>query len=321
MKSSEFVDEGVWDKVKSAGQWLGKQALHQIDKKGWRGGAAQQAAYITQHEKEQGAMQQAQDKQKLQNWLKQLPIQITKAMQAGEVTLTESDFNDYKHFNNLLEGKINQNLTEAMNLASFLKNYLEKISQSKGVQITPDMESNLANHINTFVSNFTVPAAGVAPEKVKLTPKAIEAATSMWNTLGTATLTQQPSLGSTFGAPKTKVTVDVQGTDYTYDNVSGKWSDGTNVVSNPTDIQLLNKLAYDQAKAAPQSSPEPTGDVPADAASGKTWKPTGARNNYTFNATDKKWRIGTSDPSNPKIITDPAVINALNKAYAEQGAL
>jgi hypothetical protein len=318
MKSNEFIDEGLWDTVKSGAKKLGGMAKHEFAKKGWLGGAAQQSAYITQHEKEQGAMQQAQEKQKLANWLKMLPVQITKAMQAGEVTLTESEFN-YEKFNQLIEGKINQNLSEAMNLAAFLKNYLEKISQSKGVQITPDMETNLANHINTFVSNFADPGADIAPEKVKLSPEAIKAATSMWNALSTATLTQKPSLGSTFGAPKTNMTVDVQGTDYTYDIATKQWSDGTNVINNPTDIQMLNKLAYDQAKTAPKSYPEPTGPVPADAASGKTWKPTGARNNYTFDPTDKKWRLGTL--SSTKIITDPAVINALNKAYAEQGAL
>ena len=56
-----------------------------------------------------------------------------------------------------------------------------------------------------------------------------------------------------YGAPKTDTTIDINGTDYHYDTVGKSWTDEAGaVIDKPTDIQILNKVAYE--KANPQSA-------------------------------------------------------------------
>lgn len=267
MKPNEIIDEGIWDTVKRG-----------FAKKGWMGKTAQSAAYLSQAEEESAALKQAEAKQRLANWLKILPAQIIKAYRAGMVTLPESMTIDYNDFDRLLENKIKNSsyLTEADNLASFMRKYIDKIARQRGVEITPDMDSAITGHINDFVRNFGVPPADIEPEEYKLPFPAVSSASKIWDVLSTADITQQPGKAAP-SAPAAEPTGDVPDdkasgglwtpegakNSYTYDARTKVWmmhrpapagspsgsSPMPSQVRDPRMIEKLNKLWAEQGES------------------------------------------------------------------------
>lgn len=320
MKPHEIVDEGIWDTVKRG-----------FAKKGWMGKTAQSAAYLSQAEEEAAALKQAQDKQRLANWLKILPVQIIKAQRAGTLTIPESAYTSYNSFSNIIENKIRYKniLSEADNLSAFMRQYIGKIAKQRGVQITPEIETAITTNINDFVRNVGSPPADVDPERWPLPRAAADSATKLWNIISVSSDTQQSqsTVGQTYPNPAAPVDVqDNKGNTYKWDGTN--WKFNGSVISGASDIQELNQLAYEKSKNAPPAPvAEPTADVPDDKASGGLWTPEGAKNSYTFDVRTKVWMMHRPAPAGspagssplPSKVTDPRMIEKLNKLWAEQG--
>ena len=66
-----------------------------------------------------------------------------------------------------------------------------------------------------------------------------------------------------FGNPKADTTIDINGNEYYYDTVGKSWTDEDGeVIDKPADIQILNKVAYEQANpqaTQPTAQPAATG--------------------------------------------------------------
>lgn len=302
MKSKEFIDEGA------VGNFLRKTGAATKDyfaRAGWLGHGAQQAAYGRRMERE---VSQA----KKISFITNLEKDLIGAIRAGLV-VESKEIMKFEDFDRLFESKF---LTEAVSISQFVKDWTMAWAAKNGVSIPATNEADIERLATQFQANYR---AGRFPKADA--ENMLNALTAIKSTQSAQSAMGPGGLARGYGFPKNPVTVEISGNDYKFVTTPAKqWQDESgNVITDPSAVDILNKTAYEQSKTTGKQYPDPTDNVPVDAAAGKTWKPTGARNNYTFNKTDGKWRIGTL--SSTKVIDDANTVNLLNKAYAEQGAL
>ena len=303
MKPSE-IHEGILGSVKDA-----------FAKKGWFGQSAKYAAYGSDLDKKKQAVDDRAWQDRLNKWLTNLPVAIANAYSSSLVAESALAKNNYKKFDRLIESLI---LNEApISMSEFIKQYVTKMAREYGVGITPQIQSAIDTNIADFVTKFSYNPR-VAPEQHKLSPAARESATKIFNALKLGTQVVGPGttgLDKKFGEPKADTDIEINGIDYHYDLASKQWSTNGTPVTEPGDIQTLNKTAYSQAKNAPKPYPKPTSEVPTNASAGGTWKPTPTSQEYAFDGTD--WYVGPIWRGKKIPATDTARINLLNKTYAE----
>lgn len=303
MKPSE-IDEGILGSVKDA-----------FAKKGWFGQAAKYAAYGSELDKKKQAVDDRAWQDRLNKWLVNLPVAIANAYASSLVAESAFKKNNYKKFNTLIENLI---LTEApINVSDFIKQYVSKLAREYNVPITSQIQAAIDTNIADFITKFRYDPR-LPPEKHVLTPDAKESATKIFNAMKIGSQVQSPdqtTVGKKFGAPKADTDIEINGIDYHYDLASKQWTTNGTPVTEPGDIDTLNKTAYAQAKNAPKPYPKPTSEVPSNASAGGTWKPTPTSQEYAFDGTD--WYVGPIWRGKKIPATDTARINLLNKTYAE----
>lgn len=324
MKPSEFakVQEGILDTIKQS-----------FAKSGALGAGAQKSAFTRELEKEKAESSRLVDKEKLQQWLIDLPVAIAKAFQAGLITsptpIPESSFVSikYKNFNRLIE---NVMLNEAMSYNDFIKQYANKIALSLDIPMSPALQTAIDTNIADFITKFNY-TPGLAPEKHRLSEPAKQSAVKIWNTImqgKNLRADTTSTVGSKFGSPKTDYDVEINGIDYHYDVAAQQWSTNGTAITDEDDIDKLNREAYNKIKKTPKTpvaAPLPTDDVPEDRTAGALWTPDGAKNSYSFNKNTKVWMMHRPAPTGstslplPVQIKDPKTIEKLNKIWADQG--
>lgn len=327
MKPNEIInlEEGVGDFFGR----VGARVKDEFAKKGWFGRSASDAAWGAEAQKRQAAQQQGAEKQRIQQYIDNLAIALARAYSSGTVAESVDKVN-YELFTRIVENRI---LSEAYNAKDFISKYVDTVASKEGIKITPDVKTEIDTLIGTLATNFSYNPS-IQPEKQKFSGNAAAAATKIFDALLSLKGMPAPDTTARYGAPKGALSepIDIRGVDFEWDAASSTWLElpGRTPVTDPGEINNLNRLAYEREKSkprAPAAAPVPTTDVPVDRASGSTWKPEGATNSYTFNKTQGKWYMhrpapaGSTSSPMPTPITDPKTIERLNKLWDEKGEL
>lgn len=158
MKSNEFLDEGLLDKVKSVGSAVGGAIKSAVGKTGALGREAQVMAYAQDREKETGAQQKVATSMVKNRFVADLQNALTKAISSGVVAAPvptpESFEYNYNQFSRLLESKI---LKEAgIPVKQYIVNYMNALFRNYG-RIGPEYQTRIDTIADEIEAAYTTP--------------------------------------------------------------------------------------------------------------------------------------------------------------------